>query len=126
MDTQLDDARYISLATFRRNGREVRTPVWFTRLDDGYVCYSAADAGKVKRIRANARVRLAPCDMRGSLRGAWHAATATLVDDPAACARAYGALRARYGWQMWLVETLARLSGRYRPRAVIALHLDVA
>lgn len=126
MDARIDDSRYISLATFRRDGREVRTPVWFARLDDGYVCYSAADAGKVKRIRANARVRLAPCDVRGGLRGAWQAATATLIDDPATCARAFGALRARYGWQMWLIDTLARLSGRYRRRAVIALHLDAS
>lgn len=122
MNAPLDDARYVSLATFRRDGREVRTPVWFARLDDGYVCYSAADAGKVKRIRNNPRVRLAPCDMRGKLRGTWRDATATLLDDPATCARAFGALRARYGWQMRLVDVLARLSGRDTRRAVIALH----
>jgi len=124
VNKQLDDARYINLATFRRNGNEVRTPVWFARLDDGYVCYSGADAGKVKRIRANARVRLAACDMRGGLRGSWHDATAALVIDPATCERAYGALRARYGWQMRLIDMLARLSGRDTRRAVIALRLD--
>jgi uncharacterized protein len=52
-------AKYVSLATYRRNGVEVRTPVWIARAADRYYIFSAGDAGKVKRIRATPRVRMA-------------------------------------------------------------------
>ena len=117
-----DDAEYLLVTTYRRDGRPVPTPVWFAGANGRFVFTTGADTGKVKRIRNTPRVRLAPCDMRGKLRGTWRDATATLLDDPASCARAYAALRARYGWQMWLVDALARLSGRDTRRAVIALH----
>ncbi|MEQ8664024.1 MAG: PPOX class F420-dependent oxidoreductase, partial [Gammaproteobacteria bacterium] len=105
-----------------RDGREVLTPVWFAACDDALACFTAADAGKVKRIRANPQVRIAPCDMRGRLRGPWQDARATLVDDDATAERAYRALRARYGWQMRLLDLGSRLRGRYHRRAVILLH----
>ncbi|MEQ8230300.1 MAG: PPOX class F420-dependent oxidoreductase [Gammaproteobacteria bacterium] len=124
MSIPLDQARYLNLATRRRNGDEVLTPVWFAVSGDGYVCFTASDAGKVKRIRANPRVRIAPCDMRGGLLGPWQDAHASLVNDAAEAAQAYRALRARYGWQMWLLDLFSRLSGRYTRRAVIRLHPD--
>jgi PPOX class probable F420-dependent enzyme len=64
-------AKYISLETFRKTGAGVRTPVWFAA-DPGapetLYLYSEADAGKVKRIRNNSHVRVAPSDIRGNLR----------------------------------------------------------
>ena len=72
--------KYVNLATFRRNGVEGRTPVWMAALDGrGYV-FSAGDAGKVKRIRATPRVRLAACNARGTLTGAWHDGSARTLD----------------------------------------------
>jgi PPOX class probable F420-dependent enzyme len=71
------DQKYLSLETFRRNGEGVKTPVWFaadprTELSgDGarlYI-YTIGNTGKVKRIRNNPRVRIAPCTMRGELLG---------------------------------------------------------
>src|SRR5262245_32779271 len=59
--------RYVNLATYRRNGAEVRTPVWIAGEGDRYYVFSAGEAGKVKRIRVTPRVRLAACDMRGEL-----------------------------------------------------------
>ncbi|MFP6629399.1 MAG: pyridoxamine 5'-phosphate oxidase family protein, partial [Myxococcota bacterium] len=52
----LGDAPYVSLATFRRDGREVRTPVWVARDGEHLYIFSEAKAGKVKRIRATKRV----------------------------------------------------------------------
>ena len=65
--------KYLSLETFRKNGEGVRTPIWFAAEKDGgaavlYI-YTIADTGKVKRIRNNPRVRIAPCDMRGNVTG---------------------------------------------------------
>jgi uncharacterized protein len=71
--------KYLSLETFKKNGEVVRTPVWFaadpsSKLDSRdaklYV-YSIGDSGKVKRVRNNPRVRVAPCDMRGKLLNEW-------------------------------------------------------
>src|SRR6266852_9462205 len=46
--------------------------------------YSTADSGKAKRIRNDPRVRVAPCDARGNLRGDWIEARAEIVTGDAA------------------------------------------
>ena len=79
-----DGKRYLNLETYRKTGKGVRTPVWFAAApaDPGgpklYV-YSAADSGKAKRIRRTGVVRIAPCDARGRVTGAWIAAYASIV-----------------------------------------------
>ena len=83
-DGTLAGKRYLNLETFRKSGEGVRTPVWFAAAPedaDGprlYV-YSTADSGKVKRIRRANGVRIAPCDARGRVSGAWIAARAEIV-----------------------------------------------
>jgi PPOX class probable F420-dependent enzyme len=119
----LADARYFNLATFRRDGREVATPVWFASADGACYVFSAGDAGKVKRIRAGSRARVAACDVRGRLLGEWHDASARLVTDPAEVQRAYRALRSKYGLAMAALDWLARLTGRYQKRQLIAVTL---
>lgn len=76
--------KYLNLETFRKNGQGVRTPVWFAGEPPAGVpqilyVYSTDDSGKAKRIRNNARVRIAPCDARGRLRGEWAEARAEIV-----------------------------------------------
>jgi len=117
----LTTGRYLSLATWRRDGREVRTPVWFVSLEGVHYCFTTRDAGKVKRIRRSPRARIAPCTVRGALLGAWSEAHAQLVDDPALCTRVYAALRRKYGWQMYLLDVIATLGRRRARRVVIAL-----
>jgi len=41
--------------------------------------YTIGVSGKVKRIRNNPRVRIAPCDMRGRVLGEWVEARAEIV-----------------------------------------------
>ena len=114
---ELDRHRYVSLATFRRNGTEVPTPVWFAAVDGRLYVVSAGDSGKVKRIRSTSRARVAPCDMRGGVQGAWQDATARVITDGSLIARAQAALRAKYGWQVALFNFVSRLSGRAKRRA---------
>jgi PPOX class probable F420-dependent enzyme len=72
--------RYVNVETFKRDGRGVKTPVWFVLRDDGALyAYTKAESWKVKRIRNNPRVRVAPCDMRGNVTGPWEDATAQFV-----------------------------------------------
>ena len=117
-----DNQKYLSLETFRRNGVGVPTPVWFAS-DAGtstlYV-YTTADAGKAKRIRANGTVRIAPCDARGKISGAWIDARATIADG-----REFDLgmrlLGQKYSLK-WLLDVSARLF-RPRPRVVFAIQV---
>jgi PPOX class probable F420-dependent enzyme len=115
--------KYVSLATYRRTGVEVKTPVWIAPLAGRYYVFSAGDAGKVKRIRATPRVRLAACDIRGNLRSAWMEARARLVSDPALIVEVRKALRKKYGLSMRLTDLMASITGRIRRRAYIEIEL---
>jgi PPOX class probable F420-dependent enzyme len=118
------DETYVCLATYRRDGREVRTPVWIAAAGDRYYVFSEGRAGKVKRIRATRRVRVAPCDFRGRIRGdAWLEGEGRVVGESETLRRAYAALRRKYGWQMELGDFFSRLSGRYARRAMLELEL---
>lgn len=61
----LAQSKYVSITTFRRDGRAVPTPVWFA-VDAGELfAWTGPEAGKVKRIRNNPRVVVTACDFRG-------------------------------------------------------------
>ncbi len=119
--------QYLSLETFRKNGQGVRTPVWFAASDlialehaeTILYVYSTADAGKVKRIRNNPRVRIAPCDLRGNVRGEWVDAEARIVDNAGEGQRAQRLLNAKYRPWKQILNLLSALGGK--PRTVIAL-----
>ena len=117
-------ARYVSLATFRRDGREVRTPVWVAE-DAGHLyVFSEAKAGKVKRVRATQRIAVAPCDVRGGLKGDFADGVGRVVSESDVTARGYAALRRKYGLQMTLVNFFSTLSGRINDRALLELDLE--
>ena len=115
--------KYVSLATYRRNGVEVKTPVWIAELAGRYYVFSAGDAGKIKRIRATPRVRLAACDVRGKVRSAWSEGRARIVLDPALIMGVRKALRRKYGLLMLLTDVMATMTGRMRRRAYIEIEL---
>jgi PPOX class probable F420-dependent enzyme len=116
-----DRHRYMSLTTFRRSGAEVSTPVWFAAVDGKIYVFTAGESGKVKRLRQSSRARVAPCGMRGRVHGAWWDVAARIVTEPRSIERAHTALRAKYGWQMWLSDLFSRLTGRIRRRAWIEI-----
>ena len=117
---ELDRCRYISLATFRASGAEVRTPVWFAAAGGKLYVFTAGESGKVKRLRRSSRARVAPCDARGTVVGTWREATARVVTPPPA---AEAALRAKYGWQKRLLDLFSRLGGRLHRRAWIEIEV---
>ena len=120
---ELDRHRYMSLATFRRSGAEVATPVWFAAVDGKLYVVSAGSAGKIKRVRNAGRARVAPCDVRGVLRGAWQDAGARVITDAGLIARARAALRTKYGWQVRILDLVSRLTGRAKRRAWLEVSL---
>jgi uncharacterized protein len=71
--------KYISLATFRKSGAKVATPVWFGEDGDKLYVMTLSKMGKTKRIRNNPQVTVAPCTMRGKLTGPEVAAMARIL-----------------------------------------------
>lgn len=80
--------------------------------------YSVANAGKIKRIRANPSVRLAPCTVRGRPLGAALAARARILAD-SETAVAEALLNRKYGWAKRLFNLVRRL--RPQPRDYIEI-----
>jgi len=119
----LGSERYVSLATFRKSGREVRTPVWIAPEAGNLYVWTNRTSGKAKRLRANPRVRLAPCDARGKVRGEWVEGRARLLEGPEELERGLETVIRKYGWQMRLALFTSRLTGRYAQRAVIEIEL---
>jgi PPOX class probable F420-dependent enzyme len=84
--TSFDGKKYLNLETYRKNGQGVRTPVWFAAAPEAadvlklYV-YATADSGKAKRLRRTGAVRIAPCDVRGTVTGPWIDARAEIVGE---------------------------------------------
>ena len=91
--------KYISLATFRKTGVAVPPPIWFAEEGDKLVFMTNSKLGKVKRIRNNAQVKIAPCTIRGKITGPEFAATARILPNDNA-ARVRRAIEAKY----WLAR----------------------
>jgi PPOX class probable F420-dependent enzyme len=113
--------KYLNLETFKKSGEGVETPVWFAadtsaNLDSNdaklYI-YTIGVSGKVKRIRNNPRVRIAPCDMRGKVLGEWVEARAEIVTGEEA-ARGMQLLNKKYFPWKQLLGLFAFFSRRER------------
>ncbi len=114
-----DGKKYLNLETYRKNGAGVRTPVWFaadpsTNLDSPdakLIVYTTGDSGKVKRIRNNGRVKIAPCNSRGGLLGEWVGAQAEIVTGDEA---AHGMSLLNKKYAPW--KQLLNFFAMFRPR----------
>ena len=76
---EIHGQKYICLTTFRKTGAGVSTPVWFG--EDGGKLYvmTRSDSGKYKRLRNDPRAQIAPCTMRGKIKGPQFSATARIL-----------------------------------------------
>jgi uncharacterized protein len=118
--------KYLNLETFKKSGDGVKTPVWFaadpsTSLDSSAAklyAYTIGVSGKVKRIRNNPRVRIAPCTMRGEVLGDWVEARAEIVTDEEA-ARGMQLLNKKYFPWKQILGFFASFSRRERTVFVI-------
>ena len=63
--SSLSGRKYCLLTTFRRSGDPVPTPVWFGLAGGKLYFHSESSVGKMKRIRNEPRVLVAPCTLRG-------------------------------------------------------------
>jgi len=102
---------YLNIATFRRNGQGVRTPVWFVEDGGEIFIRTGANSGKVKRIRNNPDVQLAPCKADGTVIGEWIPAKGREIADPETDKLVDQLLGKKYGMQKNLFAWMSRLRG---------------
>jgi PPOX class probable F420-dependent enzyme len=115
------DGAYLSLATYKKDGSAVETPMWFVELDGRIYLFTDGTSFKVKRLRRDERARIASCSMNGRVSGAWLDRKGRIVEDPVIEERVYDALTKKYGWQMRLLDLVSTIGGRIGRRAVIEL-----
>lgn len=115
---QFANQKYLSLESYRKDGGAVRTPLWFVEDNGNLYFYTVAHSYKVKRIRNNPRVRVAPCDIRGNLKGEWAPATARRLD-PSETRRADDLLNRKYGLAKRILNFFAKIRGHERAAFVI-------
>jgi PPOX class probable F420-dependent enzyme len=116
----LKSAKYVSLITFRKSGEPVHSPVWFTQFGENpnsYGVITETSAGKVKRIRANSKIEVQVCDIRGNIDPGAHkfSGSATLVvGDQAVAVRK--AIAKRYGLTYKLFSIYNFVSSLFKKR----------
>lgn len=108
--THLQGHQYMSLTTFRKTGQAVPTPVWFAQSGENLYVMTGAESGKVKRIRSNAQVEVAPCTRSGDILGPSAEAAARILS-PEEAALAKRALDQKYGMQKKFFDLMGRMRG---------------
>jgi uncharacterized protein len=119
--------RFVSLTTFKRNGKGVSTPMWIGRDGVDLFVWTPADSWKVKRVQNNPRVLLAPSSRFGKVRDGVSAieGAAQVVTDPATVQRLAREIRRKYGLEYRLVTLVERIAARGRkPRVVLRIALS--
>jgi uncharacterized protein len=117
---QFAGEKYLNVETFRKNGAGVATPVWFAENEGLLYIYSLSNAGKVKRIRNNPRVRVMPCDVRGKPKGEWVEGRARILD-AAGAEHAHRLLDKKYGLVKKIGGVFSKLMKRERTTIAIEL-----
>ncbi|MGU3502591.1 PPOX class F420-dependent oxidoreductase [Mycobacterium sp. C31M] len=112
--SSLAGEKFVSLATFKKSGEKVATAMWLARDGDALVMWTPADSWKVKRIRRDSRVELAPCGRTGKVNeGAATTAGSAAVDaDPAETERVRQLIKAKYGFEFHVITFVERIIAR--------------
>ncbi|MEV6685679.1 PPOX class F420-dependent oxidoreductase [Streptomyces sp. NPDC051130] len=122
---ELNQGKYVSLTTFRKDGTPVATPVWAVADGGELYVWTRSDSWKVKRIRNNGRVTVSACDVRGRVpEGAVAVEGQARLLDEAGLRRVRKLMSRKYGWQFRVVDlpaALVRLGKR--PHTGIAVKL---
>jgi PPOX class probable F420-dependent enzyme len=119
--------QFVSLATFKKDGTAVATPMWIGRDGDQLFFWTPADSWKAKRAKNNPRVVLAPCNRGGKVReGAVPIdGVADVITEPATVQRLAGVIRRKYGLMFIVVTFIERLLARkQKPRVVLRIALS--
>ncbi|MCK5881116.1 MAG: PPOX class F420-dependent oxidoreductase [Sinobacterium sp.] len=124
MKNNWNTSDYLLLATQKRDGSWIETPVWFGKSEfNGKPCFylfSEGSAGKVKRIRNFSQVKVQSCTLLGKPLGEFETANATLLDKHEEH-DAHRALIRQYGSKMRLLDIGSWLARKKHKRAFIRI-----
>jgi len=108
-----ENQQYMNIETYRKSGTPVQTPVWFVVVN-GELCFTTETrSGKVKRLRRNPAVRVAPCKVNGELLGAWHTGSVRFlsIEETLLVEKTFSR---KYGFQKFVFDLLGRIQRRER------------
>ena len=118
--SDLSKFKYITIETFRKNGAGVRTPIWFIIYQGLIYFRTDVNSGKVKRIRNNPHVRIAPCDIRGNLKGNWFDGKVKFAD-LAESSITHSMINKKYGF----ITTLIRIFNKIRRTNPVVIAISI-
>lgn len=114
--------KVISLETYRRNGEPVRTPVWFLEENGTLYVHTDDSTGKVKRIKRNPKVRVAPSHFMGKPKADYIDAQAELATSPDIVEKYHSNIYKKYGIQATLTKFVQRFSRSKANNIIILIH----
>jgi len=113
--SQFTGKKHISIETYRKTGDAVRTPVWFIEESGELLVRTDSSTGKIRRIRNNPRVRIVPCNARGTIKGTWVDGEARIIE-AGSSERVFSLLKKKYGMSYRLIRLVQRFSrGKAHP-----------
>ena len=118
---QFEKQQFMSVETYRKTGEGVRTPVWFIEVNGEFLFNTEETSAKVKRIRRNPSVKIAPCNVRGELKGEFISGTARFLS-PEESASAQKTYAKKYGPMGKLFELMG--NSRKSVRVFLAVKPD--
>lgn len=117
----LANQQFMNLITQRKSGADVATPVWFVQEGDRLYVMTGSNAGKVKRIRNNPHVKVAPSDRAGTPLGPSQPAIARVISDASEAATANTLLTKKYGLMKRMFDLMALINGGANSRAYLVI-----
>lgn len=117
--------QFYALATFRRDGTPVSTPIWLAPDGEHLYGYTPGRTGKVRRLGRDPRVQVAPSDFHGTAQGHWCDGRA-LVLTGRSVRTARRAMRRKYGLKfLFFVVIMVVTAPRKRGGAAVGLQITL-
>jgi PPOX class probable F420-dependent enzyme len=106
--------KYLSITSYRRERLGVSTPVWFATEGDRLLVMTDSRSGKVKRIRRDPYVTIAPCSARGKPKAKGMPARAEIL--PASeVERSKRLIERKYRFDLLFVRPIRAIQKLFRP-----------
>ena len=121
LDELLKGQQFCLLTTFRKDGTQVGTPMWFASEDKTIYMSTTGGSVKVKRMRREPRLKLGPCDSGGRATGPQVEAQGRVLDPESdEGQRGERLLAQRYGLKRRLLMWGLRFA-KDKSRAILAV-----
>lgn len=108
---QFEKQQFINLETYRKNGKAVKTPVWFVQDGNALRIWTQSDSGKVKRIRRDEKVRIVPSTASGEALGQWMDTQAKVLKEAQEVQHTVSLFKKKYGVMFYMFRLLGKLRG---------------